>query len=221
MVVDQGHREGDSVVITHQRKQHPCVSGGADPSHDLYFPGGFGPDVWGCTCCDEGGASRGHTNEGKVGVSREHPQQLPTLPWRCGGSWEAKQELDAELLRIHHSLFEPTDHSWEVTGQLDSSSAHSQKALGPPEDDCCLPGHASALISQIPLRVTIRPQTCWDSRCRRAMWAMDIHLPWALSLPLLQDSALSTEPVGSFTALNPQEALQGWKYFEEFKMQCK
>lgn len=87
VVVNQGHRQGDSVVVMHQREQYPCVGGGSDPSHDFYFPGCFGPNVWGCSSCDEGGASKGHTNEGKMGVSRQHHEQLPALPSR----WEAEQ----------------------------------------------------------------------------------------------------------------------------------
>lgn len=79
VVVDQSQGEGDGVVVTHQCEQHSCVGGGADLSHDLYFPG-FGPEVWRRSCCNEGGASGSNTNEGKVGVSRLQRRQLPALP---------------------------------------------------------------------------------------------------------------------------------------------
>lgn len=59
VVVNQGHGEGDHAVAAHQREQHPCVSGGADPSHDLYFPGCLGANGRGRPSCGEGGTSEG------------------------------------------------------------------------------------------------------------------------------------------------------------------
>lgn len=77
MVVDQGEGEGDGVVVPHQCEQHPRVGGGADLSHDLYFPGCFSPDVWRHSCCDEGGTSGSNTNEGKMRVSKTVPATAP------------------------------------------------------------------------------------------------------------------------------------------------
>lgn len=136
VVVDQGHREGDSVVVTHQREQHPRVGGGADPSHDLYFPGCFRPNVRRCSCCNEGGASRGHTDTGEMGVSREHPQQ----PQPCLALQEqvgSRQRAQCWALK-KPSLSEPTALSCEVTGQL-GHLIHS-KGTRATEDSCFLPG---------------------------------------------------------------------------------
>jgi hypothetical protein len=57
------------MVIGHQCEQHPCVGGRADPSHNLYFPGGFCPDVWGCPSCNESGTLQGSANGAEDRVS--------------------------------------------------------------------------------------------------------------------------------------------------------
>lgn len=72
VVVDQGHGEHDGLVPANQCEQHPRVSGGADPSHSLYFPKGLRPDVRRRPSCDEGGASQGHSGGRERGEGSRH-----------------------------------------------------------------------------------------------------------------------------------------------------
>lgn len=110
VVVDQGHGEGHGLVIAHQRKQHPRVGGGADPSHGLYFPGGLGPDVRRCPSCNEGGTSQGDPDP--RGGERDAASSAPPRPRAAEDAgrrrrWEAGNSLPEPAVRAN---------SWEVMG---------------------------------------------------------------------------------------------------------
>lgn len=117
MVVNQGHGEGDGVVVTHQCEQHPRVGGRAYLSFDLYFPGCFSPDVWRCSCCNEGGASGGDTGERKAGLSRARVRATAPGPALGGGDAAQLQKQVGSCAAARRwpfkeaSLSKPTAHS--------------------------------------------------------------------------------------------------------------
>lgn len=69
VVVDQGHREGDDIVVPDQCQQHSRVSGRPNPSHNVYFPGGFCADIQRRSGCNESGSSQGNSSGTEMRVS--------------------------------------------------------------------------------------------------------------------------------------------------------
>lgn len=197
MVVDQGHRQGDSVVATHQREQHPRVGGGSDPSHDLYFPGCFGPNVRRRPSCNEGGASEGHTNEGEVGVSGRRRSCRARR-----GRWEPRKD-HPEPFRSPHCL-SPTTADRDRTARALGSGRTQSK--GTPARGCRLPSwpHQRPHLPHVPSRdhQTLRPAGTEGAGVPCGPRASP---PWAPSAGL----SSFHRPCWSFTALYPRHLTRG------------